>query len=227
MDYQQLALKMNLREETTFANFYEGNNQAVVAALKASLENRGEKFIYLSGPLSVGKTHLLQACCHFQESNAMYLSLKTPELVPGVLQSLEKMPLVCLDDIEAIFGDAHWEEALLHFYNRARENRISLFVASVQMPTQSTCQLADLRSRLSWGLFFQVKPLTDTQKVMAIRLHAEDRGLEFPDEVGEFLLRHFPRDMSVLFDLLDRLDGASFISQRKLTVPFVKQVLGI
>ena len=225
---QQLPLPMTLSEETTFANFYEGDQEAVVRALNASLNDAGERFIYLAGPTGVGKTHLLQACCHefFNRQRAsMYVPLKMG-LSPAVLQHLETMPLVCVDDIPVIVGNAEWEEALLHFYNRARDNGVLLIVSGNRVPTNLTCRLADLQSRLSWGLTFSLKELTDTQKIHALQQRAHDRGLEFPDEVGQFLLHHYPRHMPTLFQLLDKLDHASFIAQRKLTVPFVKSTLG-
>ncbi len=227
---QQLPLKIALREETTFLNFCEGDNAALIKAMKASLNKRGEKFIYLCGQPGSGKTHLLQACCHeFQDRQfeTMYLPMKTPQLTPEVLGGMESMQLVCLDDVDTVFGNSLWEEALHHFYNRARENGICLFVSGKESPAHSSCQLPDLRSRLVWGLTFHVNELNDAQKIQALKIRARDRGLEFSDDIGQFLLHHFPRDTQALFNLLDQLDHASLVSQRKLTVPFVKRVLEI
>lgn len=224
----QLPLRINLREETTFANFCSGENTAVLKALNALLRGEGESFIYLWGESGVGRTHLLQACCHAsneQPSEVMYLPLKTPQLNPSLLQAMENKQLVCVDDIDAVLGDCEWEEALLHFYNRARESQIKLVISGDRLPPQLNCQLADLRSRLSWGLVFQVIGLTDAEKIKALQIRAHDRGFELPNEVGQFLLRRYPRDMSILFNLLDKLDQASLIAKRKLTIPFVKNVL--
>ncbi|ACJ17566.1 DnaA regulatory inactivator Hda [Coxiella burnetii] len=226
----QLPLRVQLREETTFANFYGGNNITLLKALNELLEGKGESFIYLWGEPSVGRTHLLQACCHTMNNRsleAMYLALKTPQLAPSILQGLESKPLICIDDIDAVLSQPDWEEALLHFYNRVRESQVKLVIAGNYVPPQLNCQLADLRSRLSWGLVFQVIGLTDAEKIKALQMRAHDRGFELSDEVGQFLLRHYPRDMSALFNLLDKLDQASLIAQRKLTVPFVKEVLNI
>jgi DnaA family protein len=85
--------------------------------------------------------------------------------------------------------------------------------------------LQDLRSRLMWGPVFQLQPLKDTDKFEALRLRAKQRGLELPQNVAEYLMRHFPRDLFGLFEKLDKLDMASMAMQRRLTIPFVKSVL--
>ena len=74
---------------------------------------------------------------------------------------------------------------------------------------------------------YQLKSLDDHQRLRALQLRAQQRGCEMPDETGRYLMRRLPRDMPVLFDLLDQLDEASLVAQRKLTVPFVKSVLGL
>ena len=113
----------------------------------------------------------------------------------------------------------------MHFYNRARDNNTRLLVVANSLPTQLACRLPDLRSRLAWGLVFQVKGLNDAQKIAALQMHASNRGMTLPEEVGQYLLRHYPRDMSVLFNVLETLDTASLVEQRRITVPFVKQAL--
>ena len=86
--------------------------------------------------------------------------------------------------------------------------------------------LADLASRLSWGLSYLLVPLPEAQVVSALELRARGRGLDLPEETAQYLLRRIPRDLPTLFNLLDRLDEAALIEQRRLTVPFVKSVLG-
>lgn len=228
----QLPLQLSLRETATFVNFYPGDNVAVINALKALMAGDGERFIYLWGQPGVGRSHLLQACCHqVQERqperfSVMYLPLRDSQLAPAVLQNIENLQLVCIDDVDTILGRYEWEEALLHFYNRARDGHMRLIMTGSDFPARMPGCLADLRSRLAWGLVFHVAGLSDEQKIKALQIHARGRGIELTDEVGHFLLRHYPRDMSALFSLLDKLDQASLIEKRKLTVPFVKQVLG-
>lgn len=224
----QLALKLSLRETATFQNFYPGDNLSVIQALQALVQGQSDHFIYLWGQPGVGRTHLLQATCHCLPTEAvMYFSLRASELTPEILDNLENRTLVCIDDIDAVLGQYDWEEALLHFYNRAREQQVKLIISGNDLPSRLPGQLADLRSRLSWGLVFHVAGLSDEQKIKALQIHARERGIELSDDVGHFLLRYCPRNMTDLFFLLEKLDQASLIEKRKLTVPFVKQVLGL
>ena len=225
---QQLTLPVNLRDDTTFTNFYPGDNTLLIKALNELITGNGEHFIYCWGQGGVGRSHLLQACCHAlsdQQFSVVYLPLKITQLAPDILEGLENMSLVCLDDIDTVLGDKAWEEALLHFYNRARDNRVRLVVSANECPPQLPCDLADLRSRLSWGLVFQVMGLSDEQKLLALQMHARQRGLQLTGEVGRFLLRHYPRNMSALFKILNKLDHASLVAKHRLTIPFVKRVL--
>ncbi|XQW92104.1 DnaA regulatory inactivator Hda [Candidiatus Paracoxiella cheracis] len=225
---RQLTLPVNLRDDATFTNFYPGDNNHLVKALKALLSGDGEQFIYLWGAPGVGRSHLLQACCHEfsdRQCSIVYLPLRSEHLTPEILQGMEAMRLVCLDDIDAVLGQPQWEEALLHFYNRARDNGVKLIVSGNDLPPQLPCELADLRSRLSWGLVFQVTGLSDEQKLLALQMHARHRGMHISCEVGQFLLRHLPRNMTELFKVLNKLDHASLVAKKRLTIPFIKRVL--
>ena len=86
--------------------------------------------------------------------------------------------------------------------------------------------LADIRSRFGAAEIFQLKPLDEEGEREALRLRATARGLDLPDDTARYLLRRFPRDMSTLGRLLDEIDLASLSAQRRLTIPFVKSILG-
>ena len=88
-------------------------------------------------------------------------------------------------------------------------------------------QLEDLRSRLQWGVTYQVQLLNDEEKQEALQRRARARGMELNDEVAYYILQRLPRDMNELFNQLQRLDHASLAEQRKLTIPFVKKILNI
>lgn len=218
----QLPLKISLRDESTFFNFICGSNEAMLTALKNLIRSNGEQFIVLWGNKGVGKTHLLQACCH-ESSGAIYLPMDSQQLHHSILQGLEQLSLICIDDIHHVLGNPLWEEALLHFYNRARDKGVRLVVSCNESPVRVRCHLADLRSRLLWGLIFQLKSLTDEEKMKALKMRALNRGFELKNEVCEFLLQHYPRDMPELFRLLNELDHMSLIEKRKITIPFVKR----
>jgi DnaA family protein len=226
----QLPLGLTLKDSATFANFIAGPDSEVVLALQTCAQGQGEAFIYLAGAPGTGKTHLLQAACHeaAQRSGTVaYLPLQhVAEFDIGVLEGLERMALVCLDDVQSVAGQADWEQALFVLFNRLRDNGGRLIVSAISKPSQLGLSLADLSSRLGWGLTYVLQELDDDDKLLALRLRAQARGFELPDEVGRYLLLRLPRDMHALFAVLDRLDYASLVAQRRLTVPFIKSILG-
>jgi len=199
--------------------------------LQRTANGSGEPFFLLWGAAGSGKSHLLQACCHLaadQGRAVAYFSLKNiSSLAPEMLEGWENYPLVCVDDVHLVAGIARWEEALFNLYNRIRECRGSLIVSSISLPAGHAFSLPDLVSRLGWGLVYHLYPLDDDQRLAVLQQRARQRGCEMPDETGRYLLRRLPRDMPALIELLDKLDKASLAAQRKLTVPFVKSVLGL
>jgi len=185
--------------------------------------------VYLWGATGTGRTHLLQAACQGAAAagaTAVYLPLaQHAEFSPELLEGLETTRLVCLDDVDAIAGLDAWEQALFHLYNRLRDSERRLLAAADRAPGALPLNLADLRSRLGWGPVFQLRALSDTDKLAALKLRALHRGLELSDEVGQYLLKRCPRDLHSLFSLLDSLDRAALAAQRRLTIPFVREHL--
>lgn len=232
---QQLSLGVSLKDDATFDNFYapdDSANAQVIAALNQQVEGTGEQFIYLWGGSGAGLTHLLQASCHYAESRQLsvqYLPLYdvTGFAPDALLDGMDQLSMVCLDGLDAIAGKADWERALFNLYNALRDNGRLLLVAATGNPRSLPVELPDLRSRLMWGSTFQVHSLSDDDKVRALRVRARERGLELNEEVATFIVQRVPRDMNQLFCYLHRLDHASLAEQRKLTIPFVKKVLGL
>ncbi|KAF0191409.1 MAG: regulatory inactivation of DnaA Hda protein [Gammaproteobacteria bacterium] len=225
----QLPLGIALREVASFKNFIAGQNGEAVAWLRRAIGGADERIFFLWGESGAGKSHLLQAVCReitALSEPAAYLPLaQLPEVSPTMLNGMDALGAVCVDDVETVAGNAAWEEALFHLFNRIRDNNKMLVVAGRSAPAQLPLRLADLRSRLGWGAVCQIKALDDDGKMQAMQQRARGRGLELPDDVAAFLLRHYRRDTGNLFALLDRLDETSLIAQRRLTIPFVKTII--
>lgn len=218
MDQQHLAL--SLKAHATFANYYPGPNRLIVNSLKRL--NAGD-FVYLWG--SHGVSHLLHACVA-ESAHAIYLDLSNhTALSIELLDGLENYDLVAIDHFDAIHGNAAWEQALFHLYNRCQQTSVRLLIGAHTAPQAAQIKLADLVSRLNSMLILQLKSLSDVDKVQTLQLRAQHLGLELPLEVAQFLLHHAARDLPALIELLTQLDQASLKAQRKLTVPFVKHVL--
>lgn len=220
----QLPLGIALRETATLEGFVAGANGEALAALRGLAK---EDRIYLHGPSGTGKSHLLQAACRAAAGRSAYLPLA--ELAghgPEVLAGLEELDLLCLDEVDAVAGDRAWEESLVGLLDHLRAGGATVVAAGPRPADELGLALADLASRLAWGAVYALQPLNDAGKRLLLQRRAVARGLEMPDEVATFLIRRAPRDVPALLALLDRLDRASLAAKRRLTVPFVKDVLG-
>ncbi|NQY26422.1 MAG: DnaA regulatory inactivator Hda [Piscirickettsiaceae bacterium] len=221
----QLPLRLNPQDVYRFDNFYF--QQPELKQLFIGLEQSECDFIYLWGHEPCGKTHLLLAATEHYSKRSLYLPLA--ELVetasPEILQSVEQLDLLCIDELDAIAGKADWQEALFHCFNRLQHSGCKLLVAATHNPATIAFTLADLRSRMATALVYQLDSLDDNSKQQALISQAKSRGLELPEDVAQYLLRHYSRDIKVLMSVLQRLDNASMVSKRRLTIPFIRQVL--
>lgn len=225
---RQLPLNVRLRDEATLDNFLaDAPVMPLLMALEQQSGEQGEALIYLYGPPDAGKSHLLQACCHTAPDTAWYLPLSELAGYPpaSVLQGVEDLQLVCLDDIDAVLGDEAWELALFNFFNRARARHCRLVISGSAAPRALAVDLPDLRSRLGWGIVYQLPAITDDQRQAVLRFRAARRGMNLPAEVARYIVSRAPRALGELLELLDQLDQLSLAEQRALTVPFVKRAL--
>jgi len=236
---EQLPLPLKLFDDATFKNYIAGEQHEVVSHLQRFVNSvltsaseptsQPEHFIYLWGGKGSGKSHLLQACYHEALQNkrtAFYLSLNDyRQLNSDVFEGLEQMDLICLDDIEAIANDTNWQQALFHLYNRIRDNNKLLIVSSKQSSSKSDFKLADLQSRLSWGVTFHLSELADAEKEQALKLHAKIRGINLTAAVLQYIFKNYSRNMHDLLELLAKLEQRSLIEKRRVTVPFLKTVI--
>ncbi len=228
----QLALAMRLNNGAALADFCWGSNLFLQQQLTRSLQDEGERFFTIWGNSGCGKSHLLQGCCQAviaKGASAIYLPLEIlKEWGPESIDGIERQALIAIDDIDCIATDAAWEESLFYLYNRVRaSNGTILLISAKHPPPALSIRLADLCSRLSWGLVVQLYELDDTMKIHTLQQYALKRGFRLSIAVGQFLINRCARSMHDLLEILNRLDEASLIAQRKITVPFVKRVLGI
>ncbi|KTD11552.1 ATPase regulatory factor involved in DnaA inactivation [Legionella gratiana] len=228
---KQLALAIKINNQASLEDFNWVNNKLLQQQLENILNYRENRLLYLWGVSGSGKSHLLQACCQAVNStqSAIYLPLALlKEWGPQTIEGIEEQTLICIDDINIIAADPIWEEALFHLYNKIKDTERSILIISGnQSPTTIPIKLADLRSRLSWGLVIQLMELNDEGKITTLKHYALKRGFDLPDTVGQFLLNRCSRNMHDLHHILNRLDDASLEAQRKITIPFVKDTLNI
>ena len=202
----------------------------VANAVEDFAQKRRPGLIYLWGGSGVGKTHLLQAACAYAAAanyRPAYLPLSraVEDLDVEICDGLESVDLIAIDDVQSISKQSDWEEALFALFNRLWDAERRIIVSADKPPTSLAFNLNDLSSRLSWGITFNLRNVDDTEKLGIMQAHARDRGFQLPEETGKFLIDRAPRDLGELCGYIAMLDHASLARQRKLTIPFVKEIL--
>lgn len=225
----QIPLPFRQYDHYELDQFRIGDNHAAIDHLTGLCPGTGRSITCLWGVNGTGKSHLLQAMCArmaARDGRSAYLPLaQHAELDPAMLQGLEELDLVCMDDVEAIAGEEPWEYAVFHLFNGLADAGRALIFSAGMSPRGLPLGLPDLKSRLQSSLIFHLLPLTEVECLEALRQRARLRGLELNDEVVGYISRRLARDTHSLFRLLDRLDQASLAAKKKLTVPFVKELL--
>ncbi len=229
----QLPLDFELKVDATFDNFIPSGNLLLLEAMQ-SITSGQQEFLYIHGENGSGKTHLLQALAHqtanIAELNLAYLPLESDALVPELLSSFEAFDCVCLDNIEVILTRENayqWQESIFHLYNHLKDQNKSLVITANQAPSGLTCSLKDLQSRLSAMFIHEIKPLSDDDKKLYIQRKAKEKGLELADELASYMLSRGKRDLNSLNESMEKLDIASLQAKRKITKPFIKEVLDL
>ncbi len=196
---QQLPLAISPRPEPAFDNFVPGPNAEALARVRQlAAGTLGERIVYLWGEAGSGRSHLLRAAAR---ANAA---------------------LVLADDVQRL-GAAE-QHALFMAINEAREGAAAVLAAGDQPPAELALR-ADLKSRLAWGLVYQLLPLSDSDKARHLKALAGARGLLLSDDVAAYLLTRLPRDMASLHAVMEVLDRYSLMRQRALTLPLVREAL--
>lgn len=226
---QQIPLALRYPPDQRLETFVHAPAGAL-AQLRALAIERDPEWVFVSGPAGTGKTHLALALCAAAEQagrRASYLPLGTGSgRLHAALEALEGADVVALDGLDAIAGRREDEVALFDFHNRARNARACLLYTARGNPDALALELPDLRSRLSQCARIVLSPLDDEGRADLLRQRAQRRGLSLEDAAIEWLLRRVDRDLAGLTQLLDRLDQASLAAQRRITVPFLRQMLG-
>ncbi len=210
---QQLLLDIRPPARPELAHFVVGRNHELLVQLQAMLEGQVvERMVYLWGAPSSGKTYLLQAWAQACQQRGM--AVANP--------AQPDAQVMVIDDADT------WNEAqqLATFaaYNRVRESE-GLWLAAGRLPPADLSLMPELRTRLGWGLVFQMQSLNDTEKHAALAQHARSLGFQLEPQVAAYLLQHYPRDLGSLLRVLEALDRLSLQSKRPITVPLLRQLV--
>ena len=196
---QQLVLDIGPPAAPAFDNFVAGPNAEALARVRSLAEgNLREAIVYLWGDPGSGRTHLLSAAARSNPA------------------------LIVADDVEHLEPAA--QQQLFGAINAARDGGAPVLAAGPRAPAGLALR-EDLRTRLAWGLVYQLRPLSDAEKAQHLRAEAARRGLRLSEEVVRYLLTRFPRDLPSLKGVLDALDRYSLAAKRPVTVPLIREAL--
>ncbi|MPS35162.1 DnaA regulatory inactivator Hda [Stenotrophomonas acidaminiphila] len=228
MSVPQLPLALRYPPDQRLETFI-GAPDGALAQLRAAATGDSRDWVYLVGPAGSGKTHLALAVCAAAEQaerGSAYLPLQAAAgRLRDALEALEGRDVVALDGLDAIAGQREDEVALFDFHNRARAAGVTLLYTASVAPDALGLVLPDLRSRLSQCGRILLDALDDAGRGAVLRERAIRRGLALDQAAIDWLLTRTGRDLGGLVVLLDRLDRESLAAKRRITVPFLRQVL--
>jgi DnaA family protein len=226
-DMTQLSLDLKLQRHTRFGTFVADSNASVLAHLQESARGSRHETLWLWGGENAGKTHLLQAACREAgecQLRSIYLAADRSQPAEA-LAGLGSLDFVAIDDVSNLAGDAEQERALFAVVNDFYRGAGTLLMASSGPPSAAGFELADLASRAAGAIVYRLLPLSDEARLSALERLAHSRGLELDSPTASFLLARVRRDMRSLSDWLDILDRESLAAKRKITIPFVRDLL--
>jgi len=214
---KQLILDLALPEPEPFSDFAPGDNAELLFQLHEwAARAPHARFVYLWGEPGAGKSHLLNAAA--RRSDALLIDA-AKETLP---EDIAADALLAVDNADQL--DRAGQEQLFAHFNTLRAGGGSL-LTSGHLPPMLLPILPDLATRLGWGLVYQLKPLTDADKAIALRSHARQLGFALTTEQTDYLLRHAPRDVASLYRILEQANELALSRQKLVTLPLLREVL--
>ncbi len=220
---KQIALDIALARAPTLATFFAGPNEAAVAHLRlwTASPTRSPVPTYLWGEPASGKTHLLQAVGEALREQGARVGWLDPSLrQPPAFD--EGWAAVLMDDVHLY--TAEQQHAAFSWFVQAQALQRGV-VAAGSLPPAHLSLREDLRTRLGWGHVFQLQVLSEPERRAVLRQAADDRGIFLGDEVMDYMLSRFSRDLGSLMQLLDHLDHYALQTQRAITIPLIRSML--
>jgi DnaA family protein len=218
---RQLLLELDAAQSPSLETFTVGQNAELAQLLSLfsvrTASQYGERFVYLWGESGAGKTHLLHAMA--STSAARYIA---PDAASNVFTHDPATSLYLLDDCQNLSAQAQIDAFAL--FNEIRAHG-GFLVAAGNHPPMILNLREDLRTRLGWGLIYQVHGLTDEDKIDALERSAHARGMTISSGVLPYLITHYRRDMNSLTQMLNQLDRFSLETKRPITLPLLRELL--
>ncbi len=236
----QLLLELGTAPHFSFDNLvvHEGNETAVSSARTVYLDGPPSfPPLFVHGPESSGKTHLLKALCSafgarpdLTGASPIYLDsfdisedcsvltnpfheTNAPETVPRAvfLDDVHELPTPCVS--------AFWD-----VFNRSLRFGAPLIASSRRAVEDTFPDNEHVRSRLLSGLVLSLEHPHDNGRLMIMDKLARDRNIRVSQDVFRYLIARRSRSLKEMEDLIRTLDEHSLEMQRRITIPFIKML---
>ena len=220
----QLGLPFRLDSKMLLSNLIKEKNKQAVSFLINLFTEKSSNIVYIYGPKSSGKTHILQGCAF----EALELNLKVfyidflQDNPDEVLANLETYDWVIIDNVEQL--NKLQQQDLFSLYNASNSKGLKLIISAKVLPSELKI-LKDLKTRLSLATIFSLKAPDDVTKQEIIKRHVADKNLKIDYHIYDYLFKHYSRDLTDLLKLIELLDEVSLQRKSNITIPLVKQVL--
>lgn len=192
----QLLLNIHPVPKKTMGNFIVGKNAECLNSIERLINSTDHFFIYIWGESGSGKSHLASA--------------------------LREKNVKVVEDVENFDNDQQIE--LFNLFNKSKKLHTKLVITGNDAPNKMNLR-PDLASRLSWELVYQIKPLTDDEKKVALEYYAMQKGMSFDRKIISYCMANLKRDLPSLISTLDALDEWSLKAKRPITIPLLIQLL--
>jgi chromosomal replication initiator protein len=235
--------QLTLNSRYSFANFVEGDsNRFAHAASLAVAQSPAKAYnpLFIYGGVGLGKTHLIQAICHFARSlnqglKICYLPSErfTNELINAIQhrstqafrQKYRNVDILVIDDIHFIAGKESTQEEFFHTFNALYDAHKQIIISSDRSPRDIAHMEERLVSRFGWGLITDIQPPNFETRVAILRKKMEGETIQVPDEIIQYIAGVIKTNIRELEGALIRVVAYSLLEEKSITIDLAKDVL--
>lgn len=221
--HDQIPINFSFCNTKTLDNYISENNDHLIETLKQFANNNHGQLIYLFGDKSTGKSHLCKAVFNIIKDTKTYIDQHNFEILDDI--DIQNINYLIIDDFEIILEKGNTEDKLFYYINEFILSKKSLLISSVKPTEQIDFSKNDLRSRLTSNLIFNIREISDDRKIEVLKKITEDIGWTIEENVCQYIMNHYQRDLFFLCNVLKSLDKNSLVLKRRVTIPFVKNII--
>ena len=221
--HDQIPINFSFCNKKTLDNYISENNNHLIETLKQFAKNNHGQLIYLFGEKSTGKSHLCKAVFNIIKDTKAYIDQYGFETLGDI--NLQNINYLIIDDFEIILEKGNTEDKLFYYINEFILSKKSLLISSMKPTDQIDFTKNDLKSRLTSNLIFNIREISDDRKIEVLKKITEEKGWMIEENVCQYIMNHYQRDLFFLCNVLKSLDKSSLALKKRVTIPFLKSII--